>query len=839
MIKGDGQYAQLTPAMRQYKEFKDQYHDCLLLLRMGDFYETFYDDAKVASKVLGIVLTKRGKDNEQPIPLAGIPYHALESYLAKLIRAGLKVAICEQVEDPKLAKGVVKRDVVRVVTPGTLIEDHLLNHKANNYLMAVYSEGDLRADSHGVCGVALADISTGEFTTFQTTNDKLLHEIQRCAPSEILVPESLHGDSVVAEIKKNFYVQLDKDRHYLYSYAYKLLTEHFQVASLDCFGIEAKPLVISATGALLHYLQYTQKQNLSYLKKITCQTTAGFMYLDAITLTDLELVKNVRGTMEYTLLNVLDKTHTAMGARLLRSWMVQPLLDIKQITERHDAVEELMKNILLRDEVTSCLNKMHDIERLICKINYGKFNPRDVLLLNASLKTAQVLRSLEVCAALLSSLKTLPDQMPLTEFIDTALAEHPPIVLSEGNIIKAGYNQELDALRAVSQNTKSFIQHLEEKERAATGIKSLKIGYNDVFGYFIEVTKPNLHLVPSHYIRKQTRVNSERFVTEELKNAEEKILTAHEKIALLEQALFQEIVHQISGKTSEIQQYATTIAVLDVLTAFAHGALAHTYVRPTMTTDYDLKLVSSRHPVLEHVMPGFIPNDVHLTRDYSTFIITGPNMSGKSTIMRQVALISLMAQMGSFVPAQGATLSIVDRIFTRVGAHDDLTRGHSTFMVEMSEVAGILNQATEHSLIIMDEIGRGTSTFDGVSLAWSVAEYLHTMIRAKTLFATHYHVLTKLEKYKGIKNYSVAVKEHNDEIIFLHKLIPGATDKSYGIHVAKLAGMPFVVLNRAKEIQFQLEEEDTMKDKIVVEKKRVDDFIEHTKARQKTLRDVL
>lgn len=819
---------ELTPAMRQYKQFKEQYPDCLLLFRMGDFYETFHDDAKIASKVLEIALTKRGKN--PPVPLAGIPYHALDHYLGKFVRAGIKIAICEQIEDPKLAKGIVKRDVVRVVTPGTIIEDHLLPHTANNYLVALYSDENW--------GLAAVDISTGEFLTLQTSKEGVFNELQRLNPSEILIPESLQYQPLVATLKKQFYLQMDRERHYAYSFAYKTLTEHFNVRSLECFGIEHKPLAICSSGALLHYLNSTQKQALQHIKKIAYRNSDGFLYLDAITIRNLELVKNVQGASDHTLLQVLDATQTALGARLLRKWILQPLLDLRAITERHDAVEELVKNIVLRQELTTILKGIHDLERLIAKITYGKFMVRDVVMLNASLKAAQQLRQLNFCASLLSTIHRVRDLTALIQGIDSVLSDDPPATLGTGQVIRTGYHRELDELRMVASNTQQYIHHIEEKERSATGIKSLKIGYNDVFGYFIEVTKPNLAQVPSQYIRKQTRVNSERFITEELKNAEEKILHAQEKIAVLEQHLFQQVVAQIVQSTADIQHLAHTVAQLDVLNSLATVAVANNYIRPVFTASYGISIENGRHPVLEQLVPHFIPNSVHLDEEQSTLLITGPNMAGKSTIMRQVALICLLAHMGSFVPADRAVLSIIDKLFTRVGAHDDLVHGHSTFMVEMYEVANIINNATERSLIIMDEIGRGTSTFDGVSLAWSVAEYIHTMIRAKTLFATHYHVLTKLEKYHGIKNYNVAVKEHKDDIIFLHKLIAGATDKSYGIHVAQLAGMPSHVINRAKEIQFQLEEEDTMKERIVVEKQRGDDFIAYTKARQKTLKDV-
>ncbi|MBI3032578.1 DNA mismatch repair protein MutS [Candidatus Woesearchaeota archaeon] len=806
--------AEITPAMRQFLQVKDENPDCILLFRMGDFYETFYDDAVMVAKVLDITLTKRGTKN--PVPLAGIPYHALENYLPKLIKAGLKVGIVEQLEDPKQAKGVVKRGLVRIVTPGTIIESTMLTEKQNNYLVAFCPDATFK-----LVGLAVADLSTGEFIVTEILSEQLEHEFTRINPAEILFPETLQSQQYHEKfpllLKRTFFINPYHDRYFLREFGYKTIVEHFKVLSLDCFALEDKSLAISAGGALLYYLKQTQKASLLHFKKISYYTTDQFMICDKATIFNLELLENIRDkTTHATLLGVLDKTKTPMGGRLLKKWMLHPLLDLEEIRQRHHGVYSLYMNILLRKDIINQLEKINDIERLISRINYGNANPRDLLSLKNSLSALPEIKQLlqAIAGTLFKKIISLDDFKEVTDLIAAGINDDPPISIRDGGIIKQSYNKEVDELHDICSHGKEFIKNLEEKERLTTGIKSLKIGFNNIFGYYIEVTKTNLTMVPNHYIRKQTIANGERFITHELKAYEEKILGAEEKIKIIEYELFQKIVNKIMEFTQQIQETSQAIGELDVLQSFATVAVHNNYVQPNMLDHacFDLYLEQSRHPVIEELEETFIPNDITLNDQTKLMVITGPNMAGKSTVMRQVALIVLMAQIGSFVPAAKAEISVVDRIFTRVGAHDDLTHGQSTFMVEMNETAAILNNATEKSLIIMDEIGRGTSTFDGVALAWSVAEYISKNIKAKTMFATHYHVLTKLGDYPGVKNYNIAVKECEDSIIFLRKLISGGTDKSYGIHVAKLAGLPEAVLVRAREIQETLEEEDTMLD---------------------------
>lgn len=885
----------ITPAMKQFVFFKQKYPDCLILFRMGDFYETFYDDAKLASKILGITLTKRG--TKTPVPLAGIPHHALDQYLVKLIRAGIKCAICEQIENPKFAKGVVKRDVIKVVTPGTIIDKGILSDKSNNYLVSLYFSEELMYNNY-VCvdksaksakqnkekkleiGLSIVDLSTGEFLTTEISEDKIMAEINRINPAEIIFPSTESENNLIKELKaQNFYLNEYEDRFYFYDIAYNSLKTHFHTVNLDGFGIEGKKYSIPSAGALLSYLMETQKTSLTHINRIKYFSTSKFMSLDKSTLRNLEIVKNIKDdSIKDTLLETLDRTFTPMGSRLLRKWLISPLLEINEINQRLEAVDFLFRNILLRQELKELLSKINDIERLISRINYGNANARDVLSLKNSLKILPELKVIlresnkniegnKTNNLLLNQADAISDLKEIVELIEKSIKDDPPQNTNEGNMIKKSYNSELDELHDICINGRIYIKDIEEKEKAKTGIKSLKISFNNVFGYFIEVTKPNLHLLPKNpdgslaYIRKQTTSNSERFITEELKQYEEKILGAEEKINLLELELFKQICQKIIGKTSEIQDASNFIAQLDVLFSFAIIASEHNYVKPFVDNKFSIKLEESRHPVIERIEKVYIPNDIFIGKENKTMIITGPNMAGKSTVMRQVALIVLMAQIGSFVPAKKAEIGIVDRIFTRVGAHDDLTHGQSTFMVEMNETASILNNATEKSLIIMDEIGRGTSTFDGVSIAWSVAEYLNKQIKAKTMFATHYHVLTKLDKFEGIKNYNIAVKESKDaqnkeDLIFLRKLVEGGTDKSFGIHVAKLAGMPTEVIEKAKEIQYKLEVADNMRDKIIVEKKRNvmeskkedndkpnkdnfnDDAFEYVKLRQKKLVDL-
>ncbi len=827
----------LTPGMQQYMKIKNENPDCLVLFRMGDFYETFFDDAKTAARALDIVLTKRGGRN--PVPLAGIPYHALDQYLAKLIKQGFKVAIVEQTEDPKKAKGLVKRDLIRIVTPGTVIESNLLDEGENNYLMSV-------AVQEGVAGIALADISTGEFMTTELGLGQLQNEIAKFRPKELIFASSLEDEQFVEELKNSVeFVSPYAEHFYFRDNAYEKLKTHFKVGSLDVFGIEERNMAVSASGALLSYLHETQKNSLQYLNKLRFYSSSDYMLVDLTTQRNLELVQNVRsGAKDGTLIKVLDSTNTSMGSRMLKSWLLKPLLSIDKINKRLDAVEEFNREYLIREELKENLKAVNDIERLISRISYGSASPKDLIALKTSIDVVPYIKKRldKLSSELLKEIFKINDVINVSQLIATAIRDEPAAVVSDGNVIRDGYNAELDELRGVSRDGKSFIRSMETKERARTGIKSLKVRFNKVFGYFIEITKANLHLVPSDYIRKQTQVNSERFITEELKEKEDIILNAQEKIVELEQRLFRELLDKISAETENIQKLSAFIAQLDVLLGFATVAVNNQYVRPVLNEGYDLKIEDGRHPVVEQVEDIFISNHTKLDEDTRMMIITGPNMAGKSVYMRQVGLIVLLAQIGCFVPAKSAELGIVDRIFTRVGAFDDLSHGQSTFMVEMTQTANILNNATERSLIILDEIGRGTSTYDGLAIAWGVAEYLISNVKAKTLFATHYHLLNTLtDQHLGVSNYNIAVQEDRGNIVFLHKLVEGGTDKSYGIHVAKLAGMPKEAIERAKEMQFKLENKDQMHQRIIVEKKRVKDprsqaeTIEYNKVVQKKL----
>ena len=825
----------LTPGMRQYQEVKRQHPDCLVMLRMGDFYEMFYQDAITAAKELEITLTSRGM-GEKKAPLAGVPFHALETYLGKLVKKGYKVAIVEQLEDPKFAKGLVKRGLARIVTPGTVMESSLLEEKENNYIVA------LTSSMEGYT-LAASDISTGEFfVTPAGSLHQLATHLAQLQPRECILPASLQIDEELLHLlrKNELFIQIREDYFFQEERAKNLLLQHFQIPSLESFGIEEKQQ-IKTSGALLQYLLETQKNALSHLRFLRVKSNHHHLLLDAVTLRNLELLKNAKdGSLRGTLLSVLDKTLTPLGARLLKKWITEPLCDIPAITQRLDALQFLQQQLLLREELRDALKEIADIERLLSRINYGNATPKDVLALKYSLRQIPVLKSAfsRIKEKVLSEnsreekassgehffpLMLLPMaemSFPADIFqeIESAVRDDAPLFLREGGIIRKGYHSELDALLHISINSKKFLQELEEKERQKTGISTLKIGYTSVFGYFIEVTKKNVHLVPSTYIRKQTTANGERYITEELKIEEEKILTAQEKILALEYELFQKLLKKIALQTEEFQIMAQKISVLDVLCSLAMVASEQGYVRPEFVDAPVLQIAQGRHPVLEKMESRFIANDVFLASG-EMMIITGPNMSGKSTIMRQTALIVLLAQMGCFVPAEKAVLGLADRIFTRIGASDDLSAGQSTFMAEMQETASILHNATERSLIILDEIGRGTSTFDGVSLAWSVAEHIHTTIKAKTLFATHYHVLNKLaENLPRIKNYNVAAKEIEGEVVLLHKLVPGGTDQSFGIHVAKLAGLPKEVVERAQELQEALVKDDEMVRRLKVKK---------------------
>ncbi len=797
----------LTPAMQQFVEVKKQYSDCIIMFRMGDFYEMFYEDAKVAARELEITLTSRGKGDSKA-PLAGIPYHALDNYLGRFVKKGYKVAICEQLEDPKKAKGIVKRGVIRVVTPGTMVDASMLEPSSNNFIMALYP----RLDEYGI---ALVELSTGEFIVTEVDNEnKLINEITRFNPSEILIPESVMVNKELVSKLKGF-VNSYNDHYFTNSIAYSNLVNHFNVSSLHGFGIEDKKLGISAAGALLNYLKETQKTSLSYINKIKLYVTSSFMVLDASTMRNLELLTNIKeNSPRGSLFSVLDKTKTSMGTRLLKKFLLQPLLDKSEINSRLDCVEELFNDTMLRAELIDILKEIGDIERLISRVMYGNANARDLIgLKNSLLQIPKIKKLLE--GKLNKKIREMPSLNEVVSLISSSIKDEPSLILREGNLIKKGYNSELDSIRSIAFNTKDWIIAFEEKERVKTGIKTLKVGFNKVFGYYITVSHANKGLVPAYYVRKQTLVNAERYITPELKEKEDIILNAEDKIHALEYELFMEVVKQVSEYFEDVRKSASSIAELDVFVSLSIVAVENNYVKPVLNDAEVIELRGCRHPVVETLTESFVPNDFYLTNDNRLLIITGPNMSGKSTAMRQVALVQLLTQLGSFVPCSYANVCLADRIFTRVGAYDDLTMGQSTFMVEMIETANILNNASSRSLIILDEIGRGTSTFDGISIAWAVAEYIHSNIKAKTLFATHYHQLNNLaSKFPSIKNYNIAVNETDDDIVFLRKLVSGGTNKSYGIQVAKLAGVPSSVISRSKVIMDKLEGSDKIVERV-------------------------
>jgi DNA mismatch repair protein MutS len=800
-----------TPMMEQYLRIKKDYQDALLFFRLGDFYEMFYEDAKIASPVLEIALTSR-----QKIPMCGVPYHAADSYLGKLLRRGFKVAICEQVEDAKLAKGVVKRDVIKVLTPGTAVELEPEGARESNYIASLFLKDK-------GWGLALIDLASGQMRAAQSdSQDKrmLPDELFKVSPTEIVFPEGEEKHIIEILTSQNMISILKsplEDWAFDYSQAKNFLESHFKVRSLAGFDLADKDMAVSAAGALLYYLKKVRKDSLSLVDKISYVQSGTQMTLDATTIKNLELVKNLRdGGRKDSLLDIIDFTVTSMGTRLIRNWLLQPLLRCADIEKRLDAVSEFLSRTIERKELREGLKGIFDLERLKGKISLAVAHARDLVSLKKSLLPLPQIHDLikPYSSKVIKKIHKLWDNaQDLVDLIERAILEEPAFLLTEGGIIKDGFNSELDELRKLSRSGKSFIVSLEKKERKKTGISSLKIRFNKVFGYYIEVTKPNLSLVPADYIRKQTLANSERFSTPELKEYEEKVLTAEERIADLEYNLFLEIREKISKETTRLQKIASDVARLDVLSSLAELASRRNYHRPQVNKREKISIVQGRHPVIEVTNDDpFIPNDTYLDRaEDQILIVTGPNMGGKSTYLRQVALICILAQMGSFVPAKEAEIGIVDRIFTRIGAMDFLTVGQSTFMVEMLETAKILNNATEKSLILLDEIGRGTSTFDGLSIAWAVAEYLHEKeeIRAKTLFATHYHELTELAlTLNRIKNYHVSVKEWKDDIIFLRKIVPGPSDQSYGIHVANLAGIPRSVVDRAKEILFNLEKQE-------------------------------
>lgn len=802
-----------TPMMEQYLAIKAKHKDAVLFFRMGDFYEMFYDDAKVAAQVLGLALTSRAHGKSADVPLAGFPYHALDGYLAKMVRAGYRVAICEQMEDPKLAKKLVKRDVTEIVTPGTALTDDLLDSKRNNFLAAIYIKDD-------ICGISVVDVSTGEFTAEEIAARDFPEVVTRTNPKELLLSEE-QADFVEKKLPQEQQYFVSKREEWIFSreYGYEILTKQFGTLSLKGFGCEDLDAGICAAGAVLHYLKEVQKSQLSHISQIQRQSEAEFVSLDDDTRRNLELLRSLRsGTSEGTLISVVDKTQTAMGGRRLVQWMLRPLLDPDRIRARLDAVEELRDKPETLSSLRDRLAQIGDFERFVSKITTNRASARDLNALKDSLKKMPHIRQdlHEVEARELVEIKKgLDDLEELVTEIEAAIVEEPPLSVTEGGIIKRGYHADLDELRDIAYSGKDWIARLQKEEREKTGIPSLKVSYNKVFGYYIEVTKPNLSRVPEHYIRKQTLVNAERFVTPDLKSYEEKILEAEEKIVTLEYELFDKIRKLAAEESKRIQANARLVSVLDCLAGFAQLAIENDYVRPEINDGTTIDIKAGRHPVVERLLPygeAFVPNDTFLNNeDEQICILTGPNMAGKSTYLRQVGLIVLLAQLGCFVPAKSATIGVVDKIFTRVGASDNLAGGESTFLVEMNETANILNNATPRSLILLDEIGRGTSTFDGLSIAWAVAEYLHhnDSVAAKSIFATHYHELTELALIlPRVKNYNVLVKEWGDNVVFLRKVEKGGCDHSYGIQVAKLAGLPTSVIARAKEILSNLESEE-------------------------------
>lgn len=796
--------SELTPLMKQYFSIKEKYQDAIVFFRLGDFYEMFGEDAEKASRILQIALTARDKSRENPIPMCGIPYFASESYILKLVKAGHKVAICEQMEDAKEAKGIVERDIVRVITPGTHVPE---NPKENTYIMSLFPSGDRH-------GIAVADISTGEFIVFETDRN-IQDEAFRFEPREILIPKSIKDNIHYQESLSDFYLSSYDDWFFDYPEAYKVLLRHLKVSSLEGYGCDSIPGALSAAGALVSYLEETQKDSF-ILRKISALRPDTYLFLDAVTQRNLELIHNLRdGSSEGTLLWVLDETLTPMGGRMMRSSILKPLISLQEIKKRQDAVEHLVEDFVLLEELRTSLRKVQDLERLSSRVSSKTATARDLIAIKNSLaslpKIAQSLASTN--NFYLSSLaQDIPDFSALRNLIDQSIVDSPPVGLKDGGILKKGYNAEVDELRAVSQKSKGFITEMERTERERTGIPSLKVGYNRVFGYYIEVTRANLHMVPEEYIRKQTLVGGERFITPELKEYETKVLGSEERLKGLEYQLFLNILDLMQSETRVLANTAVTLAMVDFLASLAVAAKRYNYVKPEVDDRGTIEITDGRHAVLERLPSEtkFIPNSISLdTDDDRLLIITGPNMAGKSTFMRQAALIVILSQMGSFVPASSAGIGIVDRIFTRIGASDFLTRGQSTFMVEMIEVANITHNATTKSLVLLDEVGRGTSTFDGISIAWAVAEYILNTIKARTLFATHYHELTELAlSHEGVRNYNVSVKEWGDEIIFLRKIEKGPADKSYGIQVARLAGIPDAILVRAKEVLANLEKEE-------------------------------
>ncbi|MDS1030760.1 DNA mismatch repair protein MutS [Bacillota bacterium LX-D] len=802
----------VTPMMRQYLKIKQNYLDSILFFRLGDFYEMFFEDALTASKELEITLTSR-EGGEERVPMCGIPYHAADGYIARLVNRGYKVAICEQVEDPKSAKGIVKREVIRVITPGTIVDEKVLSEKQNNYLVALAAEQD-------VYSLAYIDISTGEFKVTYVEEKSgmylLIDELVRLKPAEILFSLDTKNEQLF-ELKIN---QLLNCSYHAYPLRGKegseILINHFGAREFSSFCFARIPAAVKAAGMIMQYLKETQKIALQHIINLNFYQVDSFMVIDLSTRNNLELTVHSRNkTKNGSLLQILDETVTAMGGRKLKQWLEQPLLDLATIQLRLDMTEELVEKYILRSEVRTHLKKVYDVERLLGKVAYGTANARDILALKNSLLILKPIKEKlqqatspglnKICA----NIELLPE---LVELLDAAIIDDPPIVLKEGGIIKTGYNLEVDRLREATRDGRTWIANLEQEEKERTGIKSLKVGYNKVFGYYIEVTKSNLASVPADFIRKQTLANVERYITPKLKELEELVLHAEERAAALEYELFLEIRQEVTKYTAKLQKLAQVIAELDVICSFAEIAVQNNYTKPIVDQSCTIELTEARHPVVEKLCldTGFVPNDCYLdTKENQLAIITGPNMAGKSTYIRMIALLTIMAQIGCFIPAKKAKIGIVDRVFARIGASDDLARGQSTFMVEMNEVANILTKASKQSLIILDEVGRGTSTLDGLSIAWAINEYILDKLKARTLFATHYHELISLaDSYSGVKNYSMAVKEYDDTVIFLRQVVPGGSDRSYGIHVAKLAGVPQEIIARAQEKLLEFEKEN-------------------------------
>lgn len=833
--KGSTNMAQLTPMMQQYMNIKEQHKDCILFYRLGDFYEMFFDDAVTASRELEITLTGKNCGQEERAPMCGIPYHSVDGYLAKLVSKGYRVAICEQTQDPKQCKGLVEREVIRIVTPGTNLNTQVLDESKNNYLCSIVY-------TTNCYGISFVDVTTGDYyMTEIDTQRKLLDEIGKYSPSEIICNDTFLVSGVDLEDLKYRYntsVEALEPWYFDDELCKRALMDHFGVSSLDGLGLKDYSIGVIAAGAVMQYLVETQKTSLTHIASITPYVTSKFMLLDSSTRRNLELVETLREKQKRgSLLWVLDKTKTAMGARLLRSYIEQPLIDREDIEARLDAIAELNESMITREEIREYLNPIYDLERLMGKVSYKSANPRDLIAFKSSLEMLPHIKFLlkdsksRLLNVLYDELDPLED---LFQLIDNAISEEPPLAVKEGGILKDGFNEQVDKLRHAKTEGKTWLMELEAREREATGIKNLKVKFNKVFGYYLEVTNSYANLVPEGWIRKQTLANAERYTTNELKELEDVILGAEDKLYALEYDLFCEVRDTIASQVQRIKTTAKAIAKTDVFTSLAYVAERNGFVRPLINEEGRIHIKDGRHPVVEQMISHdmFVANDTLLDNvDNRISIITGPNMAGKSTYMRQTALIVLMAQIGSFVPAQSAEIGIVDRIFTRVGASDDLASGQSTFMVEMTEVANILRNATKDSLLILDEIGRGTSTFDGLSIAWSVVEHISNpkLLGAKTLFATHYHELTELEgKLDSVNNYCIAVKEQGDDIVFLRKIVRGGADQSYGIQVAKLAGVPETVLKRAREIAEQLNEQD-----LVIHSKVIDVDSAKSKATKK------